>query len=60
MGVVPNYEELIIYSFVSDHSANNICTAGSLPFQRNHFNLLRAGRFRGDGHPWPKRSIFWL
>lgn len=46
---------------MSDRWANNICTAGSLPFQHNCFNLLRAGHFRADRHPWPnKRSIFWL
>lgn len=38
----------MIYSFVSDGCANSVCTAGSLPFQYNRFNLLRAGHFRVD------------
>lgn len=46
---------------MSEGCTKSICTAGSLPFQQNCFNLLHADNFRDEGYPWPHgRSIFWL
>lgn len=40
---------------------NSIALQAFFLFSITAFNLLHAGHFRDDGHPWPHgRSIFWL